>query len=118
ADRQVAKILNDKYHRGVLTFPSWSFFQTRDNNLNTFLHTAAAEGRSDLIRWASEQICAPGSWEEDEYWLWNWPGWLIERGQRGFQTFIGDLGLPNDLVFNQQESESGRTALHVALEHW
>lgn len=114
ANREVAEVLETEYYRGPLDFPSWTFRLRADKKSQTFLHQAAHDGRADIILWASSHICKPGSWETSESYLYSLPARAAQTLLRLVQTYIGDFGLPVDLIFNRQNSEK-RTALHVAL---
>jgi ankyrin repeat protein len=116
ADRRVAESLATQYYRGLMKFPFWSFTLHADSGGGTFLHTAAADGRADLILWAAEKTCSPGALETSErVWL-SWPSALLTYVLRGAETYtyVGDLDLPTAVLFNRQD-QNGQTALHAAL---
>src|SRR5690606_21253375 len=100
--------------RGLVELPFWGFALKEDHLHRTYLHAAALDGRSEVILWSAERICRPGSWETSDSWWKSYPGWLLNRLLRGFQTYIGDLESPVDLLFNRRDDE-GKTALHLAL---
>lgn len=110
---QVAEALKVQYYRGFLEFPFWEFTFKRDLQDKNFLHTAALDGRHDLLRWAAAHLCENNEWEETGGWIKGTLGFLYHRTQRGIQTYIGGLGLDYDLKFNQKDS-FGKAPLHYA----
>lgn len=121
ADRVVAQELEKEYFRVFHKMTYWSFWLREDVNQQTFLHRAADNGRTDVINWASERICAPSSMETSDAslfgikWFSNL-AYFKNVGIRGFQTYVGDLRwAPFDLIFNRQDKD-GNSALHVAAQ--
>lgn len=125
ADRIVAQALETEYYRGSFVgtprFPAWYFWLAEDKYGQSFLHRAAETGRTDVINWAKERICAPSSWETSTRSLFGVP-WISYAAKaknyvvRGFQTYVGDVQMPFDLLFNRQDS-NGDSALHLALRY-
>lgn len=116
ANRQVVEALQAQYYRGLLEMPFWGFTMHTDLQNQTFLHTAARDGRVDVINWAADRICAPGYLEKDSYWLVGDVVKVLTTGMRASQTFGPDQGSPLDLLFNRANND-GQTALHVAVSH-
>lgn len=114
-DRVVAEALKVQYYRGLLDRPFWKFALASDNQARSFLHAAAEDGRNDIIVWAAEHTCAPGSWESSDSAWFSYPATILNYGWRGLQThLLGDWDIPSDLVFNRRD-EAYMTALHVAV---
>ena|GEM_PF-2215008 len=112
----VAETLETQYYRGFMEWPFWKFILQNDDQEQNFLHQAAKDARTDLLRWAVSRLCRPNFLQsEDRWWLWRDLGYLVERGQRGFQTYVGGLGLGLDAKINAQDL-LGKTPLHDAAE--
>lgn len=117
ADRRTVEMLSTQYWRGTLEVPYWSFTLHVDNLGQTFLHTAAADGRADILLWGSEQFCDPTSWEKDGGWfgIKYVAGVVGSRATKIFQTYVGDFGAYVALLFNRADND-GKTAVHRAIE--
>lgn len=117
SNRLVAEALEAQYYRGRWELPFWEFMMKEDVASRVFLHSAAEQGRDEVILWAVDRMCTPGAWEKSEsVWL-RWPATALSYGLRGAQTHVlGDWGLPTDLLFNRRDQD-GQTAMHVAIRH-
>ena len=115
ANRQVAETLEAQYYRGFLEYPFWGFTMKLDHSDKTFLHTAAADGREDVILWAADRACQASSWESSHSWWQSLPAILLSRLTRGIQTFAEGWAGPAQILFNRRDVD-GKTAMHLALE--
>jgi ankyrin repeat protein len=114
ADRVVAETLERQYYRGLLQYPWWRFMMKTDHNRRTFLHTAAAAGRADLLAWAGERLCSNSSWQDSQHFFFHYPAEVLSVVVHGLQTYFGELGLWTDVLVNRQD-DNGDTALHAAV---
>lgn len=115
ANGKVAEALETQYYRGLLEMPFWRFTLHLNSEGQNFLHTAARDGRSDLILWASRRMCVPGTWETSTEWWQSYPASFLTALWKGFQTYLGNWSGPIDFLFNKSD-HNGKTALHIALE--
>jgi ankyrin repeat protein len=123
ANRQVAEALESQYQKdagGVVKFWLWDFVLRTDTEERNFLHAAAADGRSDVVLWASERLCAVNDVSApDENAVLHSIGWGWDRFWRGVETYTGFdnwLNEPTAQLFNRQDLH-GLTPLHTAIQH-
>lgn len=116
ADGNTAEALKTQYDRANIHMPFWWHSLHQDDLEQIYLHTAAWDGRTDLIVWSVRRLCTESSWKTSEDWWKKYPAGVWEFAFHGFQTHVGDLGLPSDLLMNRQRSD-GKTPLHLAVEN-
>lgn len=114
ADRITADVLWNQYYRATLGAPYWQFTLKIDDLGQSFLHTAAADGRTDVLLWGSQQFCSPSRWETEGHWYTRYPYTAASRAGKVVQTYISDVGAYFATLFNRQDNE-GNTALHRAI---
>lgn len=114
-DRRVIQSLETEYYRGIADFPFWKFTMLEDSNHQTFLHAAVKDLRMDVVRWGVENLCGLNSWEKGGGVIYGNAGYLWTRVRRGFQTYIGGMGLGLGQRFNVQDAD-GKTPIHLAAE--
>ena len=116
-DRRAAQMLQHYYYKGIASAPAWSFMMHVDRKGRNFIHSAAVDGREDVLLWAAESLCGYSQSERNpESWaITQTARWALTRGLRAFQINVGDLGLHFDLLFNRKDSE-GNAALHLAAQ--
>ena len=105
----VAETLNYEYDRGSLEYSFFPFY-TKNENTETFLHTAVRDGRINTIEWAVRHYCDKGEWEESDSGWKHWPAWATNHGWNIWQTHKWNL---TTQLINHQNKE-GKTALHLA----
>ena len=104
----VAETLNYEYDKGTLEY-SWFPFYKKNNNGETFLHTAVKDDRVNTVEWAVRRYCHKGEWEESDSW-WKQPlSAVAQHTWNGLQTYSVNV----DQLINVQTNE-GNTALHLA----
>lgn len=111
----VVEVLETEYYRGFMEVPFGGFTFHKDQEQKSFLHTAARDGRYDVLRWGVSHFCGVNSWKKEGGWSGSL-GYLVERAQRGVQTYIGGFGLDLDIKFNEQDI-LGKTPLHYISEN-
>lgn len=114
-DRRVIEALENEYYRGVMEVPFFQFTQLVDNEHRSFLHTAARDGRVDVLLWAAERYCSSSGAGDSESSLEEVISYFGSRAWRGIQTYVGGFGVGLDQVFNRRDSK-GQTALHYAAK--
>lgn len=114
-DRRVIEALENEYYRGVMEVPFSQFTLLEDNERRSFLHTAARDGRVDVLLWAAERSCNSSGTGESESSLGDGISYYGDRIWRGIQTYVGGFGVGLDQVFNRRDSK-GQTALHYAAK--
>jgi hypothetical protein len=95
--------------------PFFQFTQLVDNEHRSFLHTAARDGRVDVLLWAAERYCSSSGAGDSESSLEEVISYFGSRAWRGIQTYVGGFGVGLDQVFNRRDSK-GQTALHYAAK--
>lgn len=114
-DRRVIEALENEYYRGVMEIPFFQFTLLEDNDRRSFLHTAARDGRVDVLLWAAERYCNSSGTGESESSLGEIISYFGSRTWRGIQTYVGGFGVGLDQVFNRRDSK-GQTVLHYAAK--
>jgi ankyrin repeat protein len=114
-DRRVIEALENEYYRGAMEVPFFQFTQLEDNERRSFLHTAARDGRVDVLLWAAERYCNSSGAGESESSLGEIISYFGSRAWRGIQTYVGGFGVGLDQVFNRRDSK-GQSALHYAAK--
>lgn len=114
-DRRVIEALENEYYRGVMEVPFFQFTLLEDNERRSFLHTAARDGRVDVLLWAAERYCNSYGKGESESYLGGMISYFGSRTWRGIQTYVGGFGVGLDQVFNRRDSR-GQTVLHYAAK--
>ncbi|HMN66983.1 MAG TPA: hypothetical protein PKC28_00440 [Bdellovibrionales bacterium] len=125
ADRQTVEALKAQNRRQYALH--WDFAFQEDKHGQTFIHTAARDGREDVLLWASQEFCDPTSWESSDSWM-SYPTVPLKYAARWFQSFLPDWYVPWALMVNEQTSEVddhgdgvsqifNQTALHLAVEN-
>lgn len=100
-------------HRNF-SFAFRDFILARDHSGGSYLHAAAEDGRDEVILWAVNLNCHPGTLEREGYLLYSIPKSIL----RYFQVNLGRLWQRDDvnqIVFNWQD-DKGLTPLHLAVE--
>lgn len=111
ANALVAEAIVYEYEeRGVEIAPpsGWSFYEHTNQDGRTFLHTAAADGRVDIIKWAVKRECDKSSFEDEGGLL----GKALSFGKslwRNIQTNSWNL---TNLITQQDNNDD--TAFHLA----
>ncbi len=114
-NRAVVDALETEYYRGYPNLRFWKFLLKVDESQKIFLHTAAHDGRSDVIDWLVEKKCIPNSFQTQESrWFFHYPSEIVAYGRRGLNTYIGDFGVPFDTFFNRKD-KNGDTPFQIAL---
>lgn len=111
ANALVAETLSYEYEeRGVkITPPSgWSFDDHTNQDDQTFLHTAAADGRVDVIEWAVNRECKESSLENEGGIL----GELIHFGKALWKNLQTNSWNIENLITQQDSNKD--TAFHLA----
>lgn len=114
-DRRVIEALENEYYRGVMEVPFFQFTLLEDNDRRSFLHTAARDGRVDVLLWAAERYCNSSGTSESESSLGEMISYFGSRTWRGIQTYVGGFGVGLDQVFNRRDSK-GQSVLHYAAK--
>lgn len=101
--------LYNKWFDGALNIDhAWNnFFYGFDNKGNSFLHSAAASQKTQVLSWYTELFCSGKTREENEY--------RIAYVARRLNDYIADTNLIKRRFINRQNN-NGDTALHVAAK--
>ena len=115
-DYLTAEALEYEYWRGVLEFPYRKFQLLQNNAGQTFLHTAARDQNSDLLRWGVRNNClSKQEWEQkagyEKFLSYLWKG--IQRHGHSIKLDWSNLvNIPD----NQQLSPLNLSAKNLFLE--
>lgn len=111
ANVPVAEALVYEYEeRGMEASPisGWSFYDHTNQDGRTFLHTAAADGRVDIIKWAVKRECDKNSLEnEGGFW-----GELMSFGKALWMNAQTNSWNITNLITQQDNNDD--TAFHLA----
>ena len=109
-----AKALNEEYDRGSWEFSWFPFLGAKNNQGESFLHTAIRDNRLNIIEWALDTYCREGDWENSENELKRLPSATWHWFWNGLQGYTFDY-VNIDQPFNKQDNQ-GKNALHRASE--
>lgn len=87
ADANVAERLKYYWRKAYVKMPYQKMARATDINGQSFLHTAAADGRISVLEWGKSRFCkAPHAHSEDEGWWDKIKGW-VGYGLRVMQVY-------------------------------
>lgn len=114
----VAEALKVEWFKGSLEFTLTEFARHTDINGNNFLHSAALDGRIDMIKWANQSYC-PTEDHSDDDWI-DTAVDVLATGVEYAKFYILPDGDKNSWIevhtshlFNWKNLD-GNTALHLA----
>ena len=111
----VMEALNDEYWRGMMEYP-WSTFYEKNNNGETFFHTAAGEGRASVLEWGVQTFCHENSWESSEDFLLSIPADGLRHLWHGAQTYLIPFVYITQLI-NFRDKEENTALILAAKSH-
>lgn len=114
ANRLVVEALAQEHTRGYMKIPYLGLYIYEDHQHQNFLHSAAAEGRSDVLLWATENFCGE-ELKDNENPLASAVGHLTLWPTRTFQTYFPWKTSIMDHPINYLDSQQ-RSPLHYAAE--
>ena len=109
----VMEALKDEYWRGMMEYP-WRTFYKKNNNGETFFHTAAGEGRASVLEWGVQTFCHENSWEQSEHLYQSIPTDVGRYTWHIAQTYLIPFVYVTQLI-NFRDGEEN-TALHSAAK--
>ena len=115
----VAEALETEYNKGFLEVPYREFQFLRNNDGQSFLHTAIRDRNSDLLRWGVNDNCHTlTEWQE-----LSWYEKILPYFWEGYQRYAGYVGFVNldwdnliNTTDNQELSPINLSAKNLFLE--